>query len=79
MRTMQRHEPKPRPFATEAARLGRWKLLALDGKPVELFDLESDPSERTNRLAEQPQLVESLRKRLAAWLAEPRQHFGQVD
>src|SRR4051794_13669683 len=79
MRAMQRHEPKPRPFATEAVRLGRWKLLALDGKPVELFDLESDPRERTNRLAEQPEVAESLRKRLADWLAEPRQQFGHLD
>ena len=44
MPKMQRHEPKPRPFATEAARRGRWKLLAFNGKPVELFDLEADPT-----------------------------------
>ncbi len=79
MRNLQRHEPKPRPFATEAVRRGPWKLLAFEGKPVELFDVESDPRETTNRLAEQPELVESLRKELAAWLAEPRRRFGQID
>jgi N-acetylgalactosamine-6-sulfatase len=79
MPTMQRHEPKPRPFATEAARRGRWKLLAFEGKPVELFDVEADPQERENRLAEQPQIADALARELAAWLAEPRHPFGKVD
>jgi N-acetylgalactosamine-6-sulfatase len=79
MRTMQRHEPKPKPYATEAARRGRWKLLTFEGKPVELFDVEADPREQTNRLAEEPEIAESLRKELAAWLAAPRHPFGKVD
>src|SRR5690606_11454524 len=40
---LQRHYPKPMPYATEIARRGQWKLLALDGKPVELFDVKADP------------------------------------
>ena len=79
MPTMQRHEPKPRPFATEAVRQGKWKLLAFEGKPVELFDIEADPREQINRLDEQPDVVEGLRRELAAWLAEPRHPFGKVD
>ena len=76
---MQRHEPKPRPFATEAARRGRWKLLAFEGKPVELFDVEADPREQTNKLTTEPDVVLSLGRELAAWVAEPRHPFGKVD
>ncbi len=36
-KNLQRHYPKPEPYATEAVRDGRWKLLARDGEPVELF------------------------------------------
>jgi N-acetylgalactosamine-6-sulfatase len=78
-RTMQRHEPKPRPYATEAARRGRWKLLTFDGKPVELFDIEADPGEQTNRLADEPEIAEALRKEIADRLAEPRRRFGTID
>jgi N-acetylgalactosamine-6-sulfatase len=76
---MQRHEPKPKPYATEAARRGRWKLLAFNGKPVELFDLESDPREQHNRLTDEPEVAEALRRELADWLAAPRRPFGQAD
>ena len=46
----------------EAVRLGRWKLhLRKQDKEVhELYDLESDPGETTNRFSEQPQVVASL-------------------
>ena len=75
-RRLQRHTPKPKPYATEIARRGRWKLLAYQGKPVELIDVEADHREQRNLLDEQPDVVESLRKELAAWLAEPRRRFG---
>jgi N-acetylgalactosamine-6-sulfatase len=76
---LQRHYPKPRPYATEIVRRGRWKLLALKGEPVELFDVETDFLEQKNLLEEKPEVVQALRRALMAWLAEPRQRFGQVD
>jgi arylsulfatase A len=68
----QRHEPKPKPFATEIARKGRWKLLAKDGVPVELIDLDANPGETVNLLDEHPAIVKELAAELHAWLAAPR-------
>ena len=76
---LQRHYPKPKPYATEVVRRSRWKLLSLNGEPVELFDVEADLREEKNLLAEQPDVVRSLRRELAVWLAAPRQPFGRVD
>ena len=61
------------------ARRGRWKMLALDGSPVELFDIEADIEEKENRLDEEPEVVQALRDELIQWLAEPRQPFGRGD
>ena len=71
-RHLQRHYPKPRPYATEIARRGKWKLLAKNGEPVELFDIESDPRELNNLLSQKPDVAERLSKELQAWLSEPR-------
>jgi arylsulfatase A-like enzyme len=48
----------------EAVRDAEWKLRTRDG--VELFNLQSDPSERYNRAEEKPEIVERLRKRMEA-------------
>ncbi len=69
---LQRHYPKPQPYATEVAMRGKWKLLALRGKPVELFDIEADPEEKQNVIDQQPDLVKSLSTQLNKWLNEPR-------
>ncbi len=69
---LQRHYPKPKPFATEIAMRGKWKMLSRDGKPVELFDIEADPNELQNVLDEQTALVASLSTELKAWLDAPR-------
>ena len=69
---IQRHYPKPKPFATEVAMRGKWKLLALNGKPVELFDLDSDPNEQRNVMDEHPDLVASLSAQLREWLNAPQ-------
>ncbi len=69
---IQRHYPKPKPYATEVAMRGKWKLLALNGKPVELFDIESDPNEKKNVLKAHPGLVALLTAQLKEWLKAPR-------
>lgn len=52
-----------------AAMRGRYKLVVVnDGQP-ELFDVEADPSERRNAIAEHPELAGKLRSQLKAWLA----------
>jgi N-acetylgalactosamine-6-sulfatase len=71
-RSLQRHYLKPEPYATEVVRCGPWKLLALDGEPVELFDILNDPHEQWNLLREQPDVVKSMTAELKAWLAAPR-------
>jgi N-acetylgalactosamine-6-sulfatase len=71
-RSLQRHYLKPEPYATEVVRRGPWKLLALDGEPVELFDILNDPHEQWNLLREQPDVVKSMTAELKAWLAAPR-------
>ncbi|MFO8013551.1 MAG: sulfatase [Phycisphaerae bacterium] len=48
----------------EAVRDEEWKLRTRDG--VELFNLQSDPSERYNRAEEKPEIVERLHKRMEA-------------
>ena len=55
--------------AQSAIREGRWKLL-IGGARSYLFDLEADPGERRNLIAEQPELAKRLRARLEAWSAE---------
>ncbi len=71
----QRRAPKPEPYSTEVVRRGRWKLLARNGTPQELFDIEADPTEQINLLDEEPELVSSLSAELAAWLNEPRRSW----
>lgn len=76
---LQRHYPKPKPYATEVARRGRWKLLAFNGEPVELIDMEADLVEQRNLLEERPDVAQSLHRELTTWLDEPRQPFEKID
>ena len=71
-RKLQRHYPKPGPYATEVAMRGKWKLLTNKGNPVELFDIQYDPNEQKNVIEEHPELVESMAKEVNNWLDEPR-------
>ncbi len=64
-------------YATEAVRHGRWKLLAMEGMPVELFDLKADPTESRNLLAERPAVVARLQGELQKFLDAPRDRSGQ--
>lgn len=49
-----------------AVRSGRWKLL-VDGGQHLLFDLETDPGERTDLAAQHPAIVARLKPLIAAW------------
>lgn len=77
-KSLQRHYPKPKPYATEIARKGKWKLLARNGEPVELFDIETDLYEKQNLLKENPEIAEELRKELQTFLDAPRRQFGNI-
>jgi arylsulfatase A len=69
---LQRHYPKPELFASEIVKRGQWKLLALEGKPVELYDVLADPNELNDVLVQHPELVTSMTEELNSWLAAER-------
>lgn len=56
-------------IAQAAIREGRWKLL-IGGQRRYLFDLEADPGEKKNVLAEHPELAKRLHSRLKIWSSE---------
>ena len=54
-------------------RIGRWKLVCQpDSGEVlcKLFDLETDLACQHNRIADKPELIEALKQKLTAWVAE---------
>ena len=50
-----------------AARVGRWKLVALAGQPWELYDEEADRTEQHDLAAAQPERVKDLERKWQAW------------
>jgi arylsulfatase len=50
-----------------AIRAGRWKLVALEDRPWELYDLETDRSELHDLAASEPGRVRELEARWDAW------------
>lgn len=51
-----------------AVRQGPWKLLCdYDGSRTQLYNLESDPGEKNNLAADEPELVSSLTAKLMEW------------
>jgi N-acetylgalactosamine-6-sulfatase len=76
-RHLQRHYPKPEPYATAVVRRGPWKLLALGDKPVELFNTDSDLKEKINLLEKEPEIAAELQKELKTFLAAPRDKSGK--
>lgn len=69
-RPPDRPGPPANRFPDLAVRDGKWKLLAeMDGSQPQLYDLNADPAEAKNLAAEQPEVVERLRKALLEWNA----------
>lgn len=60
------------PFANEAVRWGKWKLLARDGQPLGLYSLENDPREERNQMAQEWRVRDQMVRRLRAWLTTTR-------
>jgi arylsulfatase len=50
-----------------ALRAGKWKLVAKAGAAWELYDLDADPVELTDRAAKQPDRVKELTAKWDAW------------
>ncbi len=66
-------------------RTPRWKLIrALEADiyekpPVELYDLESDPGEQTNRADDRPEVVAELTAAMDGWIARRLRETGHPD
>ncbi|GAB3918516.1 arylsulfatase [Larkinella terrae] len=50
-----------------AIRFGKWKAVGMIGQPWELYDLETDRTERQNRASEKPDLVAKLDAKWNEW------------
>ncbi|MDG1227714.1 MAG: sulfatase-like hydrolase/transferase [Polaribacter sp.] len=61
-----------KPTANQIARKGPWKLLAIEGVPQELYNMDEDPYERWNLLDTYPDISKQLSKELTQWLNAPR-------
>ena len=51
----------------KAVRQGKWKLVSLDGKPWELYDMETDRTELRNKAKSQPVKAKELAAKYDAW------------
>jgi len=70
-RPPDRPGPDNAPWPDLAMRSGDWKfLMQLDGTKPQLYDLKTDPSEKRNRAAEHPDLVETFSRQLCEWDAD---------
>ena len=55
------------------------KLIQVDEKLDELFDLADDPLESVNVLAKRPSVAEPMQKELGRWVTAVSQQKNQVD
>jgi len=60
------------PVANQIARNKQWKLLAVEGNPVELYNVEEDPYERWNVIKQYPEIAAKLHQELQVFLNAPR-------
>ncbi len=63
----------------KAVRKGRWKLVALQGQPWELYDIEADGTELHDRASEMPQRVADLERLWNSWHAGPPPLSGAAE
>lgn len=61
------------PVVNQIARNGKWKLLALEGNALELYNIDEDPYERWNLIKQYPIVANGLYEELLSWLMEPRE------
>ena len=54
-------------LGNRAVRAGKWKLVALKGKPWELYDLEVDRTETANLVGQYPEKAKELAAQWRAW------------
>jgi len=65
------HDPHFRTRPGSALRYGKWKFHEyFEDSRLELYDLETDPGERTNIVEDHPAVAEQLYKRLKDWRTE---------
>ena len=50
-----------------AVRMGKWKLVAVKGRPWELYDMEADRTETSDLAEKHPERVEAMAARYQAW------------
>ena len=72
---MQRHYPKPEPYANAIAKKGKWKLLVKDTTPLELYDTQNDYREVTNLLGQYPEIEKELLEEVKKFLSQPRKSW----
>jgi N-acetylgalactosamine-6-sulfatase len=61
------------PVVNQIARNGKWKLLALEGNALELYNIDEDPYERWNLIKQYPTVANGLYEELLSWMMEPRE------
>lgn len=57
-------------LGNRAVRAGKWKLVALKGKPWELYDLEVDRTETANLIGQYPEKAKVLAALWRAWATQ---------
>lgn len=67
-------ESKTPPIIKTAALRGRWKYIRTSPDGEELYDMESDPRDEKNVVAENRAVADELRRELEAFDAEPKRH-----